>query len=174
MNEIETTTTHMQALKALSDTNLKVSEARNVLSKLQEEETEYLVSREKKALDRIQVALEKSHSLVEETNKNYEIINDFAKSISEGSLFLSEARERFVELVAAKDQKYQLWENSIKQQEETIISLSKGLKIQAVDVESARSVLEAKNRKLQEDTLKFKDERGIVERQISRLKEQRI
>ncbi len=174
MDEITVTREHMDALKALSSVNLKVSEARNSLTKLQEEETEYLVSREKKAVDRIQQVLTQSHSLVEETNKNYEIIQDFARSVSEGAEFLSGAREKFNELVAAKEKKYQLWENSIKNQEETIVSLLKGLKIQEVDVLSAKSVLDAESRKLKLDITKFNDERGIVERQIERLKEKRI
>lgn len=164
----------MIALKALADTNLKVSEARNSLNKLQEQETEYLVSREKKAMDRIQGAFDTSKDLLEQTNKNYELIEDFAKSVAGGATFLEEATTAFQALVEAKETHYTLWEKDIKNQEETIESLMKGLKIKEKDIESGKSSLEARNKKLQEDIRKFNDEKGTVERKIKRLKEGRI
>lgn len=50
----------MEAVKALSDLTLKISEQQNLLCKLQEEETEYLIEREKKAMERIKL-LEHGH-----------------------------------------------------------------------------------------------------------------
>lgn len=173
-NEHEVTKQHMDALKALSDTNLKVSEARNTLTKLQETETEYLVSREKKAVEKVQKVLELSHNLVEETNKNYEYLESLARTIHDGGKFLSEAQEKFHALIEAKDEHYKLWERDIKNQEETIASLMKGLKIKETEIESGKKQIELGNRKVQEEVIRMKDERGTLDRAIIRLKDKRI
>ncbi len=174
MDEITVTKEHMGVLKALADVNLKVSEARNLLTKLQEEETEYLVSREKKALERVTNVLQQSHSLVEETNKNYETIEQFSKDVGEGAGLLQKAVEAFKGLTQSKDEHYKLWEGDIKNQEETIVSLRNGLKVDLSTVESARKQLEGDKVKLAQDRKTLDDDRAEVNRAIKRLKDKRI
>lgn len=164
----------MDALRALADTNLKVSEARNTLSKLQQEETEYLISREKKAVGRIIKILADSHSLVEETNKNYELISDFCQSVTESSKFLSQALEAFQALSKEKEAFYETWERDIKNQEDTIVSLRNGLKVEGSAVKGMIGQLETERKKIVDDTRKVADERGKVARAIERLKNNRI
>lgn len=164
----------MDALKALSDINLKVSEARNILVQLQENETEYLVSREKKAVDRIQTTLDSSKELVEQINKNYDTIADFARSISEGAVFLSDAQKAFRALTEAFTEKQCEWERDIKNQEETITALRNSLKVDAIRLDGDKKTVESANKKLQDDTRKLEDERGTIERTIKRLKEGRV
>lgn len=174
MDEITVTKEHMDALKALSEVNLKVSEARNLLVKLQEQETEYLVSREKKAVDAVQNVLAQSHELVEETNKNYDYLQNLSKSVSEGVRFLAEASEAFKSLAELKDEHYTLWERDIKNLESTVTSLRNGLKVGLEAIESDKRQVEAGNAKLKEDQRKLNDDRKEVERAIKRLKEGRI
>lgn len=174
MDEITVTKGHMDALKALAEVNLKVSEARNHLTKLQEEETEYLVSREKKAVERIQNVLILSHSLVEETNKNYEIIEQFGKDVGEGADLLSKAVDAFQSLTESKDEHYKLWEKDIKGQEDTIVALRNGLKVDLSTIESARKQVEGAKVKLAQDRKTLDDDRAEVNRAIKRLKENRI
>lgn len=164
----------MDALKALSDINLKVSEARNVLTKLEETETEYLVSREKKAIKKIQTTLDSSKELVEQINKNYETISGFAHSVSDGAVFLSKAHGSFTALVEAFAQKQTEWERDIKNQEETIVALKNSLKVDMVWLEGEKKTLDYGNKKLHQDSLKLEDERGTLERAIIRLKQGRI
>ncbi len=165
---------HMEALKGLADTNLKISEARNLLNALQEQETEYLVSREKKAIVRLQGVLELSHNLVEETNKNYEIINDFSKSIMDGAKFLENANDSFRKLIEEKDKHYENWERDIKNQEETIIALRNGLKVELSTVQSEKNQIETVKLNLEKEKLKLDDERGTLDRAIQRLKSNKI
>lgn len=167
-------TQHMAALKALSDLNLKVSEARNMLVKLQETETEYLVSREKKAVERIQVALDASHALVEETNKNYDLISDLTRSVAESCSFLDLAHESFTGLTAAFSKKQERWENDLKNTEETIGNIQKSLKIERNQLEGDKKTLEMTKKSLQQAQVKLDDERAMIDRQIKRLKEGRI
>lgn len=44
---------HMEAVRALSDINLEISKQKELLLKLQEEETQYLIDREKRFMERI-------------------------------------------------------------------------------------------------------------------------
>lgn len=164
----------MEALQALARANLDISEARNTLLKLQETETEYLVSREKKALDRVQKTLELSHNLVEETNKNYESIQDLAKMVAQGFTILDEASKAFSQLVEARDKKFELWERDITNQETTVAASRNALRVELSELDSQKSQLKSVTLGLAQDKRKFQDEKGIVERQIQRLKENRI
>lgn len=168
MNEIETTVKHFEALTALSNVNLKISEARNTLIKLEEIETEYLVSRENKAMDRIKNVLESSKELVAETNKNYEIIKDFARSVTQSSNFLTEAHKSFSELIDEKDKYYQSWEKDIKNQEEAIVQIQNGLKIQMTAVESGKKQIEVGKSNLETERRKIEDMRGRLQQTIRR------
>lgn len=53
MNEHTVTSEELKALQALAKLNIKISEARETLEKLYETETEYLIERERKAVERI-------------------------------------------------------------------------------------------------------------------------
>ena len=75
------TTEKMEALKALADANVKVSEVRGTIAKLKSEESAYLEEREKKALERIQIILDESESVLKEALSNYKAIHQFAKTL---------------------------------------------------------------------------------------------
>lgn len=168
--EIEVTKQHMEALKGLASVNIQISEARNALFALQEQETEYLVSREKKAMARIKAVLDQSHELVEETNKNYEVIEDFGRSVTEGVEFLCETRQALEKLTEAKEKHYERWQNDLKEQEQEIQRLRNNLKIELSTVESAKQQLEVAKINLRKEKRKLDDERGTLDRAIERLK----
>lgn len=167
-------TKQMDAMKVLSEITLKISEAKNTLVSLQEQETEYLISREKKAMDRIQAAFDASKVLLEETNKNYESINEFATTVTEGAKFLSAAQEAFSALRTSFETKQALWERDIKNQEETITGLRNLLKIDAVKIENDKKAIVSATKVLEVKTIKMNDERETLDRAIKRLKEGRI
>lgn len=174
MNETEVTKQHMEALQALAKVNLLVSDTRSLLSKLQETETEYLVSREKKVIDRIQAVFDSSQALIEQTNKNYDLITDFAKSVEIGAKFLEKVVESFEKLTNSFEEKQKLWERDIKNQEETITGLAKGLKIESLVIEGNRKSLDERNLKLNEKETKMNDERATLDRAIIRLKQGKV
>lgn len=113
-------TEKMNALKALADTNLKVSEARNVLFKLQEDEMEYLEIREKKALIKIQKALSDSQELIDETHKNYEKVTDFCQIISNYFDFLDKTHEKVQKMIDSFNERNEIWDKSFTKQQEDI------------------------------------------------------
>lgn len=120
MDETTVSKQNMDSLKALSDVNLKISEAKNLLFKLQEDETEYLELREKKALDKIKGALIESSNIVKETEENHDKVHDFCKKVSEYADFLFTAHERFRGMIEVFNKKNELWDEIVRKQDEDI------------------------------------------------------
>lgn len=162
MNEQILEKEKMDSIKALSDVNIKISEARNVLFKLQEEETEYLVKREEKVLGKINKVFEESRDLLYETHKNYEEVHEFCQTISNYSDFVSESYKKLQNLLELFKNKNKLWEENvnkinielahqrkliendtkaIKERENRMDEESKGLKAQREHIESQQVTL---------------------------------
>lgn len=108
----------MKIVKELADTNIKISEAKNILFKLQENETEYLEGREKKALHKIQEVLTNSAELLDQTQKNYESVHEFCKTISDYSDFLQDTHGKLQSLIELFNKRNELWEENIRKQDE--------------------------------------------------------
>ena len=60
----------MEALEKLAATNLLISNAKNALFKLKEDEARYLSEREQKTLDKIQKVFEDSETILNNAKKN--------------------------------------------------------------------------------------------------------
>lgn len=139
----------MQSVKALADTNIKISEARSVLFKLQETETEYLVEREKKILSRIQDNLEQSRSLIDETSKNHQGIKDLYSQCTSFVEFLDEVYDSFQEIVKNFDERSDMWEAKIGIQQDEILEQRKEIKIEQVRIKNDQKSLKDKEKLLQ-------------------------
>lgn len=165
---------NMESLKALSDINLKVSEAKNLLFKLQEDETAYLVTREEKAMDRIQKVVEESHSLVQEADKNHAQIKALIVEVSAFVEHLLQIQENFQGLLAEFEERNIDWERDIGKQQDDIAEIRKGLKLEKVQIENDLKNINVARKKLAEDQKKLDSDRGLIDRTIKRLKENRI
>lgn len=164
----------MEALKALADTNIKISEAKGALFKLQETETEYLVVREKKAMDRIEKTIADSREFVDEAKKNYEEVKDFALEASSFAESLIKARGIFHKLLEEFEERNVIWEQDIGQQQDEIAEEKKNLKAQKVVIENDRKSLTKARVQHASDTLRLAGEWKELDRAITRLKEGRI
>lgn len=168
------TTEQMQALKALSDVNIKISEAHNLLQKLQEQETEYLVIRETKALDRIQKTIDDSASLIKIADENYGQIKTFTRSIGSFIDHLTKLTDEYNQLIAEFEARNTKWEQGIGKQQDEIDWQIRHLKVQQVTIENDRKSLELERSKLVEAQKKLHSDRGTLDRAIKRLKEGKI
>lgn len=164
----------MQALKALSDTNLKVSEARTILINLQETETEYLIGREKKAMERIQKVHDDSADLLKGTQENYRAVSEILAIVSGASDSLAEAYKDFKALLADFDERNALWQENCQNWESGVVEARKLMKIEQAKIENGKKSNEIAAAKIAEDRKKLDSDRGTVERAINRLKENRI
>lgn len=164
----------MDALQALSATNLKIGEAKNALSKLQEIETEYLEGREKKALTRINSVLDNSRELLKNTQENYEEVQTLLNTAATFADYLTEAQEKFQTIVEKLNEKADLWEKTIEIQEIEISKQKDNIKLQQSLIESAQKNIEAKEKQLEIKARRIEDQRGTLERAINRLKEGKV
>lgn len=164
----------MEALQALADTNIKISEAKGALFKLQETETEYLVVREKKAMDRIEKTIADSREFVDEANKNYEEVKNFALDASSFAESLIKAQGTFHKMLEEFEERNVIWEQEIGKQQDEIAEEKKNLKAQKTVIENDRKSLSKAKAQHSMDALKLAGEWGELNRAITRLKEGRI
>lgn len=174
MNEIQVDTKRMEALRGLADLNIQISNARTALTKLQEIETDYLVSREKKAMERIDGILKRSEDLIAEAGKNYEQITDLSKAVAEGAAILGEAYEAFSEVARLFEERGIIWEKDAKRQEERIEKAWQAIKIDRVKLDNERATVEDSKKDLAEKVRKYTDDRAALERDIKRIQKGKI
>lgn len=124
----------MDSIKALADTNIKISEAKNVLFKLQETETEYLVAREEKAIQRIQKGVEDSRNLLEEVKNNHNAVQEFYRTVCGVSDFLEKAQTDFFSLLENFNRKSELWEKEYQKQCDEVAQVKRNNEVEKVKI----------------------------------------
>ena len=165
---------HMDALKALSDTNLKVSEAKVLLLSLQKEETTYLQAREERVMEKIEALLADSADILKKAEQNYVEVHDITRSATEFSDLLASAYADFKHVRELFEQKEHSWNNSVKSREDTIKELRQVLSVDRQLLVNDQESLERARKALEIDRQKLKDGEEELKRSIKRLKEGRI
>lgn len=131
------------SVKMLADTSLKISEAKNTLFKLQEEETQYLIEREKKTINTINKTLENSAGLVKTIKDNHEEVRQYSRTITAFADYLKEMYDKFKVLQESFVERNKLWEQNMKRQEEIIAKQRK-------EVEAEQKLIKLDEEKLKE------------------------
>jgi len=174
MNEHTVDKEKMDALKALADTNMKVSEAQNALFKIQQEETTYVVAREARAVKAVQRVLEESRDLVAETKQNYQDVEDLAVttgSFADKVMQMADDLER----VAENFDNYSIqWEREADERLAEMKEIRKGLDTRAHLLDNEKKALDARTLGLNEREKKIRDREGVLERKITRLNEKKL
>lgn len=164
----------MDAFKALADTNMKISEAKGILFKLQETETEYLEAREKKVLERIQKVVEESQELVNEAKENYQEMVELGRLTSDFSKSLVALHDLYRKAFTGFEERNILWEKQIGEEQDALIELRKGMKVEKMQIDNDKKSLEKAKTAHAEEDKRIRDKWGEIERTITRLKEGRI
>lgn len=147
--EQEISQQNMQAINELAKTNMLISEAKNTLFKLQEDEKQYIAEREKLTAKSIDAVLKNSKKLLDETLKNTEEMMGFHNSVRQFADSLGNIHDSFE--ITAKDftKRTQEWEKSIKLQQDDIAESSKKLKIERNELENEQKTLKSKQTSLE-------------------------
>lgn len=174
METLELEKSKMESIKALADVNMKISEAQNLLFKLQEDETAYLVLRETKAVGQIKQVVEESQAMLKEADLNHGQIKELLTEVSQFVDKLLKIQENFHQLFAEFEERNVEWEKDISRQQEEIAEIRKNQKVQQVQIESEFKNIVAANKNLADGQKKLNSERGTLERAIQRLKQGRI
>lgn len=160
----------MEALQALAETNLKVSEVRALLIKLEETEKEYLQGREQRAMERIKEVHAESAELLKETQQNYEGTRDILSSVSEFAEFLKGAYADFRGILDDFDRRNTLWEKNCTTWEAEAKATRDAIKVQQAKIENDKKANKQREQELEATRKQITDLKATLERTISRLK----
>ncbi len=174
MIETEISKEHMDSLKALADTNVKIGIAKGALQKLEETETSYLEERENKAVLRIQKIFSDSKELIDGIKANYTEVKTLLNTASSFADFLVKAHEAFSGLVDRFNEKSIVWEAKVAEQEDEFAKIRQEIKNDKVRIANDKEALNSREAGLKLLEKKLRDERGTLDRAISRLKENRV
>lgn len=169
--EKQVTHEQMNALTALANTNIEVSKAKELLFKMKENENEYLVLREKKAIAHIQKIIDDSQNILSKARDNYYETTQFYNTVSSFSSSLNESYLIFQEMLRDFEEKNTLWENSMKEREEKVKEFIKNIDEDRIRISNDKKGIESQKKLLDEEKIRINDMRGTVEREIIRLKQ---
>lgn len=174
VNIIELDKEKMNAVRELASVGVKISDAKNALSKLKEEEKTYLDEREKATVAKIQAVLDDSADLLKSAHGNYEQIHGLCQTISAFCDFLIEAQGEFHGLLEAFVEHREGWDKEFERQNAELAEARRGIAVERSFLENAKKDVEKAQEKLKEDRIKIADDRGTIDRAIKRLSEGRI
>lgn len=152
----------MDALKALADANLKISEAKNTLFKLEETETEYLVLREKKAMDKIQTMIDDSADLLEKTHNNYEEVRRFYETITTYSEVLEQFHQQFTGMLIEFNKRSDMWDTKVVEQQEKIAALRKIVETDQKNITSQQEKIEKDKKEIIVDRARLESQQQTL------------
>lgn len=174
MNIIEVDKAKMEALQMLSDTNLKISEAKSTLVRLRSEEKDFLDSREKKVIERVEQALAESEKIVNETIKSYEFVKEYAAEVRN----IAQAVISAVDLIVARDEHFDRrvteWEKKCNSQEAALAQQKQVIESGHVLLNSEKESIKRQKISLGASERKLAADRASLDNAIKRLKEGRI
>lgn len=164
----------MTSAKALVNLNIEISEARNVLFKLQSEETSFIENREKKTFKAIQALVETSKDLIKEAELHHGEIKEL---FIETTQFLQRVQEVYTalqELRVTVTSSMNLFETNVSEHEGQVADIQKQFLAERASITSDKKFVIREKNKLQQEWRKIEDEKSTISRTIERLKNNRI
>jgi thioester reductase-like protein len=140
-------------LKLLADTNIKISDAKDTLNKLQDSESEYIISREEKVTEAINKLLEESSELLSQVHTNYQKVNDFCTVVSSYYDFLKEIHTKFEKMLDTSKKRDELWEENIRNQNQSIANQRKIIEEDRKRLDSDEENIKNKKKQLEKDII---------------------
>jgi len=162
MNIQEVEKLKMDTLKEIADTNMKISEAKNTLFRLQEDETVYLEDREKKAIEKISLILEESKGILEQTQTNYEEVHKICQMVSSFTEFLTEGHKKFQDLLAEFSLRSNEWDKEVLRQKQEFESMARALKVQQTQIENDKKTIAQIFKRIEEENEHIESQRASI------------
>lgn len=160
----------MDALRALSETNLAVSKAKEGLETLKKEQSAYIKEREEKVLAQIRAMLDESKEITQQTYANYCEIQDLATNSSVLAKFLVEAHSELVGLIRVFEKTTEKWEAEVTEMQDELGEARKQIKVDAIQIKNDQEAIESRKKEIKNEERKVKDQRETLERALNRLK----
>lgn len=169
MNETIVTTEQMNALKALSETNMKVSEAKATLIKIEETKQRYFKLRDDEAKARVANIVAESAEALEQARQNYYETTQLYHTVSSFAIALLETSESVHGMVADFEREKLAWDISLKEQESSLATLRQEIDSDALKIQGEKEGIKRQLALLQIEKAKVADMRGTIEREINRM-----
>lgn len=161
---------NMQAMEKLASTNLEVSNARNALFKMKEDETSYINEREKRTLERIAKLLDDSEEILNKTKNNYAELDDLLNTVSGVAKFITEAQGNFHQMIQDFEERDVLWQAKVAKHESELKETLKSIQIREVFLANEKKNIEKSKLILSEEKKKIDDKWAEIARELKRLK----
>lgn len=159
----------MDSLKALAETNLKVSAAQEKLANLKKEEFEHAEKQKVRSLENLQVILDESQRILEAAFDNYKSINELATSSSELTEKVDDLYEEFIKYQATFTKKVAAWNGEVADKEKELEKIKQLIVIDQHKINADRESLERRKIIIQNEERKLRDGRETLERALNRL-----
>lgn len=164
---------HMEAMKALAETNMRLSEAKSDLFSLRSEESRYLEERRSAEKKAVSDALDESRGMLAEIQE----IRESARDLARESLILSDkARESVAEFNRMRSE---LIESERVRGEEIIRMLSEvreernSLANESAMIDARRKEIQSMEKGISDERRRIDSERGALERAVKRIKDKK-
>jgi len=174
MEIIEVEKKKMEALQSLAEIGMKISEARDNLSKIDQEKDLYFQSREAEIIEKIADLLAQSQSILVDAGTNFDQINSFAQSVSAFSDAVISFHDRLIKIQELFAEKADTFNKVIEIESGKIKQLKTEIALDRIRLQSDDQQLISREKKLVERETKVKDLEEMVHRDIIRFKEGRI
>lgn len=169
MTEQNVTTEQMNSLRALADTNMKVSEAKALLIKIEETKLQYFKLRETETNERIAKLLADSNETLIQARNNYYETTQFYNTISSFADSLKASYSSFQGLLTDFQQRDIAWKKNMTEQEKMVADLRKEAQLEKTLIESEKQTILIRQKNLDEERVRVNDMRGTIEREIIRM-----
>ena len=174
MEIIEIEKQKMDALSGLASLNMKISDARSSLLKIEEQESDYIKEREVRVSKKITDLLEESAGILKKVSENYEEVHEFVGIVTGFSDFLEQSHERLQKLRKTQENNEEEWSKTIEKQQKEIDAIKDGIKVDRTVLDKDKESLLRKEQSLRKLEKQLQDKEGAINRKITRFKEGRI
>lgn len=174
MEIIEVEQKKMEALRVLSDIQMRISKAREDLSNIDKEKDQYFADRETEVVEKIKTLLSDSQQILIEAGVNFDEVHLFAESVINFSDLVTKFHDRLIKIQELLEEKASEFTKVIEVEQKKAEAIKRELKIDRTQIENDRKALILREKELVKRETKVKDLEQMVQRDIIRLKEGRI
>lgn len=159
----------MDSVKALADMTIKISEARNTLTRLEATKMDYVKLREKKAQEQIQKIFDDSVGLTDKIRNNNEEIHTLYRTVSSYKAFLDEGLEAFKGLLEEFEERNKAWAATTERQVKDFGEIEQQIKRDRKAISDSKKEIEESQEEIRRAKIKIADDREMIKRSMERL-----
>jgi len=160
--------------KELAEISGNLSTARAELKKLEETTGEYMIGREKEAEERVLKVLRESREALEEVSKNHKEITIFSGETKAYAATLKTIANEIIALFEDFTARMHKADEDMAEHQKALTETLNLIKVERVQVQEDRKLLEADRKDLEDGFRLLKDKRDVLDRAWSELEKKKL